>query len=132
MTQIFLTLIEHPMLFGFLVLCFMGVLAMTYEFLLRLFKRKGMCNETCGFRYPDDTEDDPPPPEPANVPKPPTDPDDVLEGAAEIEGAEEVEDKNGDTTVEYIYGSSQRLDGVQGLDWVQRHSDMKKNNKEKE
>ena len=46
------------------------------------------------------------PPEPANVPKPPTDPDDELEGAEEIpDGAEEIVDEDGNTTVQYTYST---------------------------
>ena len=36
MTQIFMALLEHPLVFGFLVLCFLGFVGMTYEFILRL------------------------------------------------------------------------------------------------
>ena len=68
MAQIFLTLIEHPILFGFLVLCFMGVLGMTYDFLLKMFKRKGIVGG------------DEEPPEESNMPAKPDSPDDTLNG----------------------------------------------------
>ena len=116
-----------------LLISFMCFVGMTYEFILLLLEKRSMKewlpSSNSNSRWPDD----PPPPEPANVPKPPTDPDDVLQAANEIEGVEEVENEDGNVTIEYTYspnGYIQRLDGVQGLDWVQWHSDMK--NKEKE
>ena len=75
MIEVLTILIEHPLTFGFLVLCFLGFVGMTYEFILRLFGRKGMTDEKRDLDI-DDGEDDPP--EPSNVPGP-DGPDDNLE-----------------------------------------------------
>lgn len=94
--QFLMALLEHPVLLVILLLFFMGFVGMTYEFILRMCKKPPFLGEI--------EEDDDEPPEPANVPKPPTDPDGELKGAAEIpDGAEEVEDEDGNLTVEYTY-----------------------------
>lgn len=109
--QFLLALLEHPVLLVILTLCFMGFVCMTYEFILRLFGKKGIGDgiNLSNTRWPDDLEDDPPPPppEPAKVPKPPTGPKDTLVAEADIEGGEEVEDENGNTEFHYIYKSDE-------------------------
>lgn len=104
--QFLIALLEHPVLLVILLMCFMGFMGMTYEFILRLCGKKPFLEMPMddGYDYDDDVE----PSEPSNVPKPPTNPDDVLKGEAEldnneIEGAEEIEDEDGNKTVEYIY-----------------------------
>jgi hypothetical protein len=86
-----------------MLIFFLGFAGMTYEFILRLCGKSPFCPELKDVENKDDAE----PPEPANVPKTPNDPDDVLEGAAKfddkIEGAEEVEDEDGNTTIEYVF-----------------------------
>ena len=75
-------------------------IGMTYEFILRMFNKS-----TPGFPELKPNDDDrAEPPEPANVPKPPTPPNDTLKGAEEIpNGAEEVENEDGTTSVIYTY-----------------------------
>ena len=100
MTQIFMALLEHPLVFGFLVLCFLGFVGMTYEFILRLFGRKGMVEdrlEEFNGKLDLGGNDDEPPKETANVPKP-DGPDDVLEGKNEI--------PTDDTEEDYVYDPS--------------------------
>lgn len=41
MIQALTILIEHPLTFGFMILCFMGFVGLTYDFILRLFGRPG-------------------------------------------------------------------------------------------
>lgn len=102
--QFLLALLEHPVILISLLVFILVFIGMTYEFILRLFG-KGTSNTS----FPqvdgdDDSEEEPP--EPANVPKPPTDPDDELEGAEEIpDGAEEIVDEDGNTTVQYTYST---------------------------
>lgn len=102
--QFLLALLEHPGILISLLVFILVFIGMTYEFILRLFG-KGTSNTS----FPqvdgdDDSEEEPP--EPANVPKPPTDPDDELEGAEEIpDGAEEIMDEDGNTTVQYTYST---------------------------
>lgn len=74
MIEVLTILLEHPVTFVILVLCFLGFIGMTYEFILRLFGRKGMVDEKDGLDI-DDKDD---PPEPSTVPKP-DGPDDTLE-----------------------------------------------------
>ena len=99
--QFLLALLEHPVILLMLLMFFMGFVGMTYEFILR------MCGKKPFLETP--TKDEggsEEPPEPANVPKPPTDPDDELEGAEEIpDGAEEIVDEDGNTTVQYTYST---------------------------
>ena len=106
--QFLLALLEHPVLLVILLMFFMGFVGLTYEFILKLMGKKGMCHEITpsNSRWPDDLEDDPPP-EPANVPKPPTGPKDTLVAEADIEGGEEVEDENGNVDFHYIYKSDE-------------------------
>ena len=81
---------------------FLGFVGMTYEFILRLCGKSPFCPELKDGKNEDKTE----PPEPANVPKPDTDPDDELKGAEEIpDGAEETVDEDGNATVEYTYST---------------------------
>ena len=71
-------LLEHPLTTGFLVLCALGFVRMTYDFILRLFGRKGFPNVL------EDKNDKPKkeePPEDSNVPNP-NGPDDILEVGA--------------------------------------------------
>ena len=97
--QFLISLLDHPILLVILLMCFLGFIGMTYDFVLRLYGKKPFLVRPGN----DDDEDSTEPPEPANVPKPPTDPNDTLKGEAEIEGAEEVEDEDGNKTVEYIF-----------------------------
>ena len=123
MTQIFMALLEHPLVFGFLVLCFLGFVGMTYEFVLRLFGRKGMVEdrlEEFNGKLDLGGNDDEPPKETANVPKP-DGPDDVLEDGNEIPSDDEED---------YVY-----QDGNLGISsWTTnyRDADEVKNEKEKE
>lgn len=59
MEQILLMLLEHPLTLGFCILCFMGLVAMTYEFILRLFGKRGMKEPLCGVLEDNSTEDPP-------------------------------------------------------------------------
>ena len=99
--QFLLALLEHPVILLMLLMFFMGFVGMTYEFILR------MCGKKPFLETPTKDEGgNEEPPEPANVPKPPTDPDDELEGAEEIpDGAEEIVDEDGNTTVQYTYST---------------------------
>ncbi len=99
--QFLLALLEHPVILLMLLMFFMGFVGMTYEFILR------MCGKKPFLETPNvDEGGSEEPPEPANVPKPPTDPDDELEGAEEIpDGAEEIVDEDGNTTVQYTYST---------------------------
>lgn len=107
--QFLLALLEHPVLLVILLMVFMGFIAMTYEFILKLFGKKSLGDgiNLSNTRCPDDLADDPPPPEPAKVPKPPTGPKDTLVAEADIEGGEEVEDENGNIEFHYIYKSDE-------------------------
>lgn len=99
--QFLMALLEHPVILLVLLMFFMGFVGMTYEFILR------MCGKKPFLETPNKDEGgSKEPPEPANVPKPPTDPDDELEGAEEIpDGAEEIVDEDGNTTVQYTYST---------------------------
>lgn len=97
--EFLMALLEHPVILLMLLMFFMGFVGMTYEFILRMCGKKP-------FLETSPSEGDEEPPEQANVPKPDTDPDDELEGAEEIpDGAEEVEDEDGNATVEYTYST---------------------------
>lgn len=100
--QFLMALLEHPVILLVLLMFFMGFVGMTYEFILR------MCGKKPFLETPNrDEGGNEEPPEPANVPKPPTDPDGELQAAEEIpDGAEEVEDEDGNTTVQYTYSKS--------------------------
>ena len=76
MSQILLMLLEHPLTTGFLVLCALGFVRMTYDFILRLFGRKGFPNVLEGDKNDKPKKDEPP--EDSNVPNP-DGPDDILE-----------------------------------------------------
>lgn len=98
--QFLMSILEHPVLFVVLILCFMGFICMTYEFILRLSGRGGMGDgiNLSSTRRSDDNLGGQPPygldgNRNANV------------GDAEIEGAEVIEDEDGNDTIEYIYGS---------------------------
>lgn len=96
--EFLIALLDHPVLLVVILMFIMGFVGMTYEFILR------MCGKKPFLEPP--KQDGNEPPEPANVPKPDTDPDDELKGAEEIpDGAEEVEDEDGNTTVEYTYST---------------------------
>lgn len=96
-----MALLEHPVILLVLLMFFMGFVGMTYEFILRMCGKKPFLETPNG-----DEGGSEEPPEPANVPKPPTDPDDELEGAEEIpDGAEEIVDEDGNTTVQYTYST---------------------------
>ena len=99
--QFLMALLEHPVILLVLLMFFMGFVGMTYEFILRMCGKKPFLETPNG-----DEGGSKEPPEPANVPKPPTDPDDELEGAEEIpDGAEEIVDEDGNTTVQYTYST---------------------------
>lgn len=80
MSQILLMLLEHPLTFGFIILCALGFIRMTYDFILRLFGRKGFPN-VLEIENKDDTPPKEDPPEDSNVPNP-DGPDDILEVGA--------------------------------------------------
>ena len=48
MTQLILTLMEHPVLFTLVLLSLLSFIGMTYEFLLRLFNRNSLLGEGKG------------------------------------------------------------------------------------
>ena len=101
-TTFWLELLKHPMLFVLTMISVLVFIGMTYEFILRMFKRTTPVDD-----LPDEDNGRAEPPEPANVPKPPIPPNDTLKGAEEIpDGAEEVENEDGTTTVEYTYGDT--------------------------
>ena len=77
MEQVLLMLLEHPLTTGFLVLCGLGFIRMTYDFILRLFGRKGFPNVLEGENKNDKPKEEEPP-EDSNVPNP-DGPDDILE-----------------------------------------------------
>ena len=77
MSQILLMLLEHPLTFGFIILCALGFIRMTYDFILRLFGRKGFPN-VLESENKDDTSPKEEPPDDSNVPNP-DGPDDILE-----------------------------------------------------
>lgn len=102
--QFLLALLEHPGILISLLVFILVFIGMTYEFILRLFG-KGTSNiSSPKVDGDDDSEEEPP--EPANVPKPPTGPKDTLKGEAEIEGAEEIEDEDGNVSTELFYNDS--------------------------
>ena len=76
MIQALTILIEHPLTTGFLVLCVLAFIRMTYDFILRLFGRKGMPNAFEGGNK-DDIPPKEEPPENSNVDNP-DGPDDIL------------------------------------------------------
>jgi hypothetical protein len=80
----FLALLDHPWIFAFLVLCVLAFIRMTYDFILRLFGKKGFENKTDEHWVGTINDAPPPPPEPAKVPNPPTPPDDVLEAEEDL------------------------------------------------
>jgi hypothetical protein len=82
MTQALLILVEHPLTFGFIILCFLGFIGMTYEFILKLFGRKGIIEDAPGFEKNGGGKQGEPP-EPALV-KNPDGPDDTLEAQEDI------------------------------------------------
>lgn len=100
--EFLIALLDHPVLLVVILMFIMGFVGMTYEFILRLGGKEAFLEKPSQGNGGENKE----PPEPANVPKPDTDPDDELEGAEEIpDGAEEVEDEDGNTTVEYTYST---------------------------
>ena len=100
--QFLMALLEHPIVLVVLLMFFMGFVGMTYEFILRMCGKKPFVEPSARGSYRGDE-----PPEQASVPKPPTDPDGELQAAEEIpDGAEEVEDEDGNVTVQYTYPKS--------------------------
>ena len=130
--QFLLALLEHPVIFVILLMIFMGFIAMTYDFILKMFGKKSLGDGLfpSNTKWPDDLADDPPPPppEPAKVPKPPTGPKDTLVAEADIEGGEEVEDENGNIEFHYIYKSDELAPSY----WCGPNFTMTKDNKIKE
>ena len=102
--QFLTNILEHPVLFVILLMFVMGFVGMTYDFILKLFGKKPLHFFNYSTDYEKDEGKNNEPPEPANVPKPPAPPSDTLKGAEEIpDGAEELENEDGTTTVEYTY-----------------------------
>lgn len=100
--EFLIALLDHPVLLIVILMFIMGFVGMTYEFILRLCGKEAFLEKPSQGKGGENKE----PPEPANVPKPPTDPDDELEGAEEIpDGAEEIVDEDGNTTVQYTYST---------------------------
>lgn len=87
------------------MLVFIG---MTYDFILKMLNKQLPHGDSPTDGVDEDDGEVSEPPEPTNVPKPPTPPNDTLKGAEEIpDGAEEVENGDGTTTVEFTYGGEQ-------------------------
>jgi len=124
--QFLIALLEHPVLLVILAMFFMGFVGMTYEFILRLCGKKPFLEQTLQNLKAEDNNSEPP--EPVNVPKPPTGPNDTLEGEAEIEGGEEVEDEDGNVEFHYIYKSDELAPSY----WSGLNFTMTKDNKIKE
>lgn len=91
--EFLIALLDHPVLLVVILMFVMGFVGMTYEFILRMCGKDPFLDKPSQGNGSANEE----PPEPANVPKPDTDPDD------ELEGAEEIEDEDGNATVEYTY-----------------------------
>lgn len=81
MIEILTILVEHPFTFGFLVLCLLGFVHMTYQFILRLFGRNGL--DENDDKRPDFGASDEPL-ETSNVPNPDVPPDGIMEAAGDI------------------------------------------------
>lgn len=99
-TSFWLELLKHPILFVMAMIAGLVFIGMTYEFILRMFNKPAP-----GFpELKSDGDEGSEPAEPANVPRTPAPPNDTLKGAEKIpDGAEEVENEDGTTTVEYTY-----------------------------
>ena len=102
MTQMFLALLDHPWLFTLLVLCTLAFIRITYDFILRLFGKKGFDN-SLGDNWEGTVGDAPPdmpkPPEPSKVPNPPLPPNDTLEAEEDLP----CKDFKDDDDVNYVY-----------------------------
>ena len=81
MIEILTILVEHPFTFGFLVLCLLGFVHMTYQFILRLFGRNGL--DENNDKRPDFGASDEPL-ETSNVPNPDVPPDGIMEAEGDI------------------------------------------------
>ena len=98
-TTFWLELLKHPILFVLTMVMGLIFVGMTYNFILSMFGKKTPFDS---ISPKDGGEWEPP--ETSNVPSSTTPPDDTLKGAEEIpDGAEEVENGDGTTTVEYTY-----------------------------
>lgn len=105
-TTFWLELLKQPFLFIITIVAILVFIGMTYDFILKLFGWMDGQKDHANVKFVEDSgsEDTDEPPEPTNVPKPPTPPNDTLKGAEEIpDGAEEVENGDGTATVEYTY-----------------------------
>ena len=104
-TTFWLELLKHPILFVMTMISALVLIGMTYNFILAMFS-KGTPFDSISPKVDGGGEWEPP--ETSNVPKPNTPPNDTLKGAEEIpDGAEEVEDGDGNTTVEYTYDENE-------------------------
>lgn len=77
MAQLILTLMEHPVLFTFVLLAVLSFIGMTYEFILRLFNRNSLLGDGKDKENLDLGEDHSDGMEDSGVPQNP-DPDDIL------------------------------------------------------
>ena len=75
MASVVTILMEHPLTLGFLTLCFLGFVRMTYEFILRLFGKHGFQENFLSG----DEDDGMPPPEDSPVDDPDNEPPPVEE-----------------------------------------------------
>ena len=60
MIQALQILVQHPLFSGFLILCFMGIVGMTYEFILKLFSRQSLIDKTYHISSSDEDDSYPP------------------------------------------------------------------------
>ena len=97
-TSFWLELLNHPTLFILTMVMGLIFVGMTYNFILAMFGKKTPFDSIS----PKGGEWEPP--ETSNVPSPTSPPNDTLKGAEEIpDGAEEVENEDGTTSVIYTY-----------------------------
>ena len=105
-TTFWLELLKQPILFVITMVAMLVFIGMTYDFILKMLNKQ-LPHEDSPTDDVDDEDDDGEvnePPEPTNVPKPPTPPNDTLKGEEEIpDGAEEIENNDGTTTLVYTY-----------------------------
>ena len=103
-TTFWLELLKQPILFVITMVAMLVFIGMTYDFILKMLNKQLPHGDSPTDGVDEDDGEVSEPPEPTNVPKPPTPPNDTLKGAEEIpDGAEEVENEDGTTTVEYTY-----------------------------
>lgn len=101
-TSFWLELLKHPTLFILTMVMGLIFIGMTYNFILAMFGKKTPFDSIA----PKGGEWEPP--ETSNVPNPTPPPNDTLKGAEEIpDGAEEVENEDGTTSVIYTYDENE-------------------------